>query len=283
MLSMLKLSLATIVASSTLFASSVDADLEEFLTNKFKNNPRVIDLKVNVVDKTLVKEITSKYDKDKWYAYVIKIKAKIDNHGKKRDMTQKMIWFSNGTMITQDFIDMDTSDSLKNNYHTFDKSFYRKENLIYGHEDAKHKVAIFSDPLCPFCKIFVPKAIKEMKEYPNKFAIYYYHFPLPALHPAAVTLTKAAIVAEQMGIKDVILNLYKVKIKSSETDDKKILKAFNKTMNTNITLKDIKSSKVKKQYKFDQDVAEDVMVAGTPTIFFDGRLDNSKRKYKNVK
>jgi len=283
MLSMLKLSLATIIISSTLFASSADKDLEEFLTAKFKNNSRIIDLKVNVVDKNLVNEIVPKEKKNSWYAYVVKVKAKVRDHGKKRNMTQKMIWFSNGTLITADLIDMDTGDSLKDNYPSFEDSYYKKENLIYGHKDAKHKVAIFSDPLCPFCKRFVPKAIKDMKKYPDKFAIYYYHFPLPALHPASVTLTKAAIVAQDMGKKDVILNLYKVKIKPSERDKKKILKAFNKTMNTNITLKDIKSLKVKQQYKFDQEVAENAMVGGTPTLFFDGKLDKSKKKYKNVK
>ena len=283
MLSMLKLSLTTLLLSSTLFASSQDGDLKEFLTNKFKNNPRILSLDVDIVDKSLVEGLEAKDAKNNWYAYVVKVKATVKNKDKNEDLTQKMIWFSNGTIITPEFVDMDTGDSLKDDYPSFDDEYYKKENLIYGNADAKHKVAIFSDPLCPFCKRFVPKAIKEMKKQPKKFAIYYYHFPLARLHPAATTLTKAAIVAERQGIKDVVLNLYKVKVKASETDVKKILKAFNKTLGTNIQPKDIETSEVKKQFSFDKKVADEVMVAGTPTIFFDGKLDKTKKKYKEVK
>jgi thiol-disulfide isomerase/thioredoxin len=271
----------TLLLSSSLLASSTDKELKEFLKNKFKNNPKILELNVEVISKDLVTEL--KDAKDKWYAYVIKINAKIKQEKETRDISQKMIWFSNGTIITPDFIDMDTGDSLKDNFPSFEESFYKKENLIYGHIDAKHKIAIFSDPLCPFCRSFVPKAIMEMKKYPEKFAIYYYHFPLPALHPSAVELTKAAIAAEHKGLKDVVLNLYKVEVDAHERDIDKILQAFNKTLGTNITQKDINSKYVKEQFEFDQKVADDVMVAGTPTMFFDGKLDKSKKKYKEVK
>ena len=283
MLSMLKLSLTTLLLSSTLFASSQDADLKEFFTNKFKNNPRILELTVDIVDKTLVKDLEAKNAENNWYAYVLKVKAKVKNKDKKQDLTQKMIWFSNGTIITQDFIDMDTGDSLKDNYPSFDDAYYKAENLIYGNVNAKHKVVIFSDPLCPFCKRFVPKAIKEMKKQPEKFAIYYFHFPLALLHPASPTLTKAAIVAEEQGVKDVVLKLYTVKIDYKETDVKKILKAFNKTMKTDITPKDLESKEVKMQVKLDEKIADDAMVGGTPTVFFDGKLDKTKKKYKEVK
>ncbi|MEO1954037.1 MAG: DsbA family protein [Campylobacterales bacterium] len=283
MLSMLRLSLTTLLVSSSLFASSPDADLKEFLTDKFKHNPRILDLSVDIVDKNKVESLEAKEAKNDWYAYVIKVKATVKNKGKKKDLTQKMIWFSNGTIITPDFIDMDTGDSLKDDYPSFDEAYYKKENLIYGDVDAKHRVAIFSDPLCPFCKMFVPKAIKEMKKEPKKFAVYYYHFPLENLHPAAPTLTKAAIVAQMQGVKDVVLKLYKVKVDYKETDVKKILKAFNKTMGTDITPKDLESPRVKEQITFDEKVADEAMVGGTPTVFFDGKLDKSKKKYKEAK
>ena len=138
----------------------------------------------------------------------VALKEPIKNKDKTREVSQKMIWLSNGTLITPELIDIDTGDSLKDNFPSFENSYYKKENLIYGDENAKHKVAIFSDPLCPFCRKFVPRAINEMKNKPNKFAIYYYHFPLPRLHPAAVVLTKAAIVAESKGKKNVVLNNY---------------------------------------------------------------------------
>jgi len=63
-----------------------------------------------------------------------------------------------------------------------------------------------------------------MKKEPNKFAIYYYHFPLESLHPAAVELVKAAIALELKGAKDVVLNLYKVNVNPKERSNEKILR-----------------------------------------------------------
>ena len=122
-----------------------------------------------------------------------------------------------------------------------------------------------------------------MKQYPETFAIYYYHFPLASIHPASVALTKAAIVAEHQGRKDVVLSMYKVNISAGERDEKKILDAFNKALNTNVTVKDIHSKDVKNTVAFDEDVIASMMVGGTPTIFFDGKKDASKKKFREVK
>ncbi len=277
MLSMLRLLSITILISSTLLVASSNKEIEEFLEQKFRKNPDIVKLKIDIIDKNQVKELKG------WEAYIVKLDATVKRNGKTQEASQKMIWFSNGTIISPDLFDIDTGESLKDSFPFFENSYYKKENLIYGNADAKHKVAIFSDPLCPFCKRFVPQAIQDMKKDPKKFAIYYYHFPLPMLHPAAVELSKAAIVAELQGKKDVVLNLYKVEIDSKERDVNKILEAFNKAVGTNITPSDLNSQEVMKQYDFDQYVADAVMVSGTPTIFFDGKVDNTKQKYKKVK
>ena len=122
-----------------------------------------------------------------------------------------------------------------------------------------------------------------MKKQPNKFAIYYFHFPLPSLHPAAVELSQAAIAAELQGYKDVILNMYKVKIDPKQRDVKKILKVFNKVMKTNIKPLDLKSKDVKAWFNSDLKIADNLLVQGTPTVFFDGKLDRTKKKFQKVK
>jgi hypothetical protein len=38
-----------------------------------------------------------------------------------------------------------------------------------------------------------------------------------------------------------------------------------------------------KQFEFDQNVVQASMVAGTPTVFFNGIKDATKAKYKEVK
>lgn len=277
---MLKLLAITLVLNSVVLGSSSNETIKKFLEKKFKNNPNIVSMDISIKDKVNVNAEGLKG----WKAYIVNLDATVKTKSKNRDISQKMIWFSNGTVITQDLVSLKTGDSLKESITPlFKAKYYKKENLIYGNANAKYKIAIFSDPLCPYCRKFVPEAIEYMNKQPNKFAIYYYHFPLPSLHPAAVELTKAAIAAEFKGHKNVVLNLYKVKVNANETDVKTILKAFNSTMKTNIKPSDIKSSKVLKHYDNDQNIADSMMVQGTPTMFFNGKVDKSKKKYKEAK
>ncbi len=278
MLSMLKLLVTTLLLSSLLEASASNANIEKFLKKSFESNPNIVSLKVRVEQSVEVKKLKG------WSAYIVGVDATVKAKPKNREVKQKMIWFSNGSIMTQDFVDMKSGKSLKELITpTFKARYYKKENLIYGDADAKHKVAIFSDPLCPFCRKFIPNAINKMKKEPKKFAIYYYHLPLPSIHPAAVELVKAAVAAELKGKKDVVLNLYKVKVSARERDVEKILKAFNKTMHTDITPADLKSKEVLKHIQSDSEIISALMVGGTPTMYFDGKLDKSKKKFESVK
>ena len=280
---MLKLLLSTILLNSLVHADKLEDKVEDFLQDKISENPNIVDINVDVVDTIKISEL-----KD-WNAYIVKldltVKANKKGSDKKdtRKINQQTMWFSDGKVIARDLTLMSSGENLSDLVKpSFKDNFYKKENLIYGNANAKHKVAIFSDPLCPYCRKFVPKAINAMKKQPNNFAIYYFHFPLPSIHPAAIDLVKAATAAELKGHKDVVLNLYKVKVDAREKDVSKILKAFNKTMKTNIKESDLKSPQVMKHYKSDLKIAEDLMVGGTPTMFFDGELDKSKRKYEKA-
>ena len=277
MLSMLKLLVIALLLSSSLQAGVTNKSVEDFLKNSFSANKGIKSLEIKVVSKIDIEDMKG------WQALIVDVFAVLKKDG--RNVKQKMIWFSNGKVITQDLIDLKTGDSLKGLVSPkFEKKFYKKSNLIYGNPNAKHKVVIFSDPLCPFCRNYVPEAINYMKKQPSKYAVYYFHFPLQSLHPAAVELVKAAYVAEAQGKKDVVLNLYKVKLDNSrERNVSKILKAFNKTFRTNITASDIKKDYVEKHYADDMKVADALMVQGTPTVFFDGEIDKSKKKYLKVK
>jgi len=277
MLLMLKLLSTILLLSSFAYASNAGDKVESFLDDKFSENPRLKSVDVEVSDIVALKQLKG------WNAYIVDVKASLKNRPKKI-IKQKMIWFSNGTIITKELFDMYTGDNLTDTVKpSFEPEYYKKTNLIYGNENAKHKVAIFSDPLCPFCRAFVPGAIKYMKKYPKKFAIYYYHFPLERLHPASVSLVKAAVVAELKGYKDVVAKLYNVKVNPREKDVLKILAAFNKAEGTNITVKDLTATAVLKQVKYDFNIATNVMVSGTPTVYFDGKVDKTRKKYLKVK
>ncbi|OIP56617.1 MAG: disulfide bond formation protein DsbA [Helicobacteraceae bacterium CG2_30_36_10] len=275
---MLKLLAITLLLNSSVFAQTRDERVEEFLENSFSNNPNIVTLEVHIVEKVAVESM-----KD-WNAYIVDINASVKSKPQNRQVKQKMIWFSNGEVITQDLVNLTSGESLKELVSpNFKPEYYKKENLIYGNPNAKHKVAIFSDPLCPFCRDFVPKAVNFMKKDSDKFAVYYYHFPLQSIHPASVTLVKAAIAAELKGYKNAILDLYTVEVQANEKDVTKILTAFNRVFKTDIKPSDLELPAVIEHYNSDQSIAGEVMVQGTPTMFFDGKLDKSKRQYERIK
>ena len=269
---------ATILLSSLSLFGATNAEVTDFLKKQIGGNKNISGLEVTVVDRTPSKELKG------WDSLIINLKAHVKQGKQERDIEQQMIYFVHGDFITKDFNNIKSGLPLSNSVAPkFEAAYYTKENLVFGNASAKHKVAIFSDPLCPFCRKFVPEAIEYMKKYPDDFAVYYYHFPLPSLHPASVALTKAAIVLEHKGLKGRLLDLYKVEVDARETDEKKILVAFNKTLGTSVTVAEIHAPAVEKQFEFDKDVAMKVMVQGTPTIFFDGEKDASKNRYKEVK
>ena len=280
---MLKLSAILISASLLGTAAYADAPSDEtklvnFLKSTIGRNPTIVSLDVSVVSKIPMEKPKG------WNAYVVSIDGKVKMDGDVRSVKQQKIYFVSDGVISQQLIDLDTGRPLDDTISPeFNPEFYTDANRVYGNADAKHKVAIFSDPLCPFCRRYVPEALAYMRRQPETFAVYYYHFPLPALHPASVALTKAAIAAVHKGHKEVVADLYKVNINARETDEQKIVDAFNKTLGTHITIEDIHAEAVEEEFKRDQEIAMRMMVNGTPTVFFDGKKDASKEQYKNIK
>ncbi len=273
-MSLMSRSLAILLLSISLFGA--DADVIKFLKDGIGKNPNIVSLDIKVLNKIALDEPAG------WEAYVVNLDGIVKAEGKERPISQRSVYFVKGDIITQELIDMKTGARINDTLAPeFKPEYYKEANLIYGSADAKHKVAIFSDPLCPYCRTFVPQAISEMLN--KDIAVYYYHFPLAGMHPAAVALTKAAIAAEHKGRKDVVTDMYKVEVDAKITDETVILAAFNSSLNTNITVADIHTAAVEAQFKHDQEVAMNLMVNGTPTIFFDGKKDASKAKYKQVK
>lgn len=273
---MSKLSAAILLSSLSLFGAT-NAEVTSFLTKQIGGNKNVSNLKITVSSRAAVKDLKG------WDSVIVNLTARVKQGKQERDIEQQMIYFIHGDFITKELNNVKTGRALSTTVSPkFKAEYYKKENLVFGNANAKHKVAIFSDPLCPFCRKFVPESINYMKKYPNDFAVYYYHFPLPQLHPAAIALTKATIAAEHKGLNKV-LEMYTVEIDARETNEKKIVAAFNKTVGTSLTVADIHTPAVEKQFRHDKSVASKVMVQGTPTMFFDGVKDASKNKFKEVK
>ncbi len=269
---------ATILIGASVFAAT-NGEVETFLKKNIARNPAVKSINVKVIDRTPLKQLKG------WDAFIVSLNAKVMQGGKERPIKQRVIYFANDSVITQELTDLKTGRSLRESVAPkFKNEYYSKANLIYGNANAAHKVVIFSDPLCPFCRGYVPGALEYMKKYPDTFAVYYYHFPLERLHPASPTLVRAAIAAELQGRKNVMLDLYKVPTSiTRETNEQKVLDAFNKAVNTNLKVSDLHTPMVDAQIKHDRGVTEALMVGGTPTVYFDGVKDGGKNRYKEVK
>lgn len=271
---MLKLLAATLLLSSFLNADATSKKVEEFLSEQFGDNPRINSLNVKVIETKKLQQLKG------WSTYIVSVEATLKEKPKNL-IKQKMIWFSNGVVVTKELNDIKTGESYAELVKpSFQKEYYTKANLVSGKPNAKHRVAIFSDPLCPFCETYAPKALKEMSKYPDTFAVYYYHYPIVRIHPASAIIVRAAVVAENKGVKDVAINMYKVKVNAREKDVEKILKEFNKVVGSNVTQKEVMSPSVAAHIANDEEIAKNVFVSGTPSVYFDDKVDKTRVQYR---
>ena len=264
----------SILLSASLFAN--DDVVVEFEKTRVSQNPnvKVIDIKVNTK-----KELPL----SGWNGYILDVKANVQG----KEVNVKDIIFSDGKYVSLELLDAKTGKSLKDlvTPNLTDK-YYDKSKLIAGNPNAKDKIVIFSDPLCPFCIDYVPDVINFVNKNSDSVALYYYHFPLMGLHPAAAPLTKIIEVAKHKGLKDVELKTYKIDwepyFTAKSADEKKILEAFNKEFKTDIKLEEINTKELNEKLQKDIAMGEEVMVQGTPTIFINGVKDSSRQKYETL-
>jgi protein-disulfide isomerase len=257
----------------TLHAKAVDSEIIEFEKKRFEANKQIVLKNVELYFK-------QELDLKNWSAFILNIDAVYQG----QDVRFKDVLFSNGEYVTPELIDLKSGRSLKSSIAPeLDESFYDEQHLILGNANAKNRIVVFSDPLCPFCMDYIPDVIKHVKKYEKSIALYYYHYPLLQIHPASQALSKLMHVAFEKGVEDVFLRTYEAYwdeyFDENEKDEAKILKAFNKVMNTQITLEEIQNEAIQEVVFGDLAKGEDAMVQGTPTIFVNGKLDGTKTKF----
>jgi protein-disulfide isomerase len=217
-----------------------------------------------------------------WSIYFLDIDLAIIAQGGKIMTVHDKI-FTNGKFISRDFINIVNKASLKEKtVPDMDEVFYRKNHLIYGDINAKDKIVVFSDPICPFCQSYMPDLIKAVKANPKKVALFYYHFPLTMIHPEAPTIIKCIMALEEKGVEDALLKVYEKKFEINTKDEKKALDEFNKKMGTKLTLEEINSQKILLEYSKDIEYGGDMMINGTPTVYVNGKKDFGRKKYKEI-
>ena len=276
-MSLMQKLLVTIIALGSILSAN-EAQVKSFLQKGIGSNPNIVSLDISVIDQIPLEKPKG------WEAYIIQLKGTAKMGAQTKPISQRTIYFVGDGLIASDLYDLKSGQKLNSSISpAFKDKYYDAEHKLFGDTDAAHKVVIFSDPLCPFCRSYVPKALTYMKKYPRTFEVYYYHFPLSSLHPAAVPLVKAAFVAEQNGVANVVENLYKVTVDGREKNVQKVLNAFNTVQGTKVSLSDISNPSIEAKYKHAMDVAEEHLVNGTPSVFFDGKKDASKMQYAAAK
>ena len=269
------LTLAVLLTSS-LFANVSDDNVIKFEKKRIAQNPNV---EIKNISINMKKELPVKG----WYGYVLDVEAKVED----KIINAKDIVFSDGRYISLDLLDSTNGNSLKDLLTpSLTSKYYDKTKLIAGNHNAKDKIVVFSDPLCPFCMDYIPDIIKYVNKNKDSIALYYYHFPLLRLHPVAGPLSKLMELAKEKGIKDIELKVYEADwdeyFASKETDVKKIINGFNKEFKTTFTEDDLTSIDLIDSMEKDIKMGEDVMVQGTPTIFVNGEKDTMRDKYKKL-
>ena len=264
----------SVILSASLFAN--DSTVVDFEKKRVAQNPnvKVKDVKVNTKKDLPLAG---------WNGYILDVEAIVQE----KSLKVKDILFSNGDYIALDLIDAKTGKSLKDLVTpNLTSNYYDKTKLIAGNHNAKDKIVVFSDPLCPFCMEYIPEVINYVNKNSDSIALYYYAFPLVQIHPASVALSKIIEVAKNKGVKDIELKAYKTDWETyfspKENDEKKILEAFNKELKTNIKLEEIASKDINEKLSKDMSMGEEVMVTGTPTIFVNGVKDTTRELYKTL-
>ena len=265
----------SILLSGALYAASNEQNIVDFEKKRISQNPsvQVKDIKI---------ETKKELPLAGWSGYILNVQADVQG----KSINAKDILFSDGKYIALELIDSETGKSLKDLVTpNLTEKYYDKSKLIAGNHNAKDKIVIFSDPLCPFCKDYVPDVIKYVNKNSDTIALYYYNFPL-MIHPAATPLSKLAEIAKNKGIKDAELKTYETDwepyFDEKTTDEKKILEAFNKEFKTSIKQEELSDKNLDSLIQKDISMGDDVMVSGTPTIFVNGVKDNSKQKFETL-
>lgn len=277
---MLKLLMLAILSSSLVNAKEIKSEVEKDIVAYVKKAISVN--KDFTLKEVRVKDIKELDAIKGWSVYFLDIDLKVVAKNNKIMTVHDKI-FSDGKYMTRDFMSLKGQISLKDRMvPDMDSSFYKDNHLVYGDGSAKDKIVIFSDPLCPFCQTYMPEVFKAVKTDPKKVALYYYHFPLSMIHPQAPTIIKATMAAEKKGVKDILIRVYEAKFVLKTKNEKETLEAFNKKMGTNLTIKEINTQEILETYSKDLELAGEMMISGTPTVYVNGKKDFTRVKYKEI-
>lgn len=143
---------------------------------------------------------------------------------------------------------------------------------ILGNPNAKVSVVEYSDPECPFCKIFHATMHQVLDKYGNNVAWVYRQYPIPQLHPKAPKEAEALECAWEQGGNDMFWKytdqVFAITNSNNSLDPAELPK-IAKALGLDVTAFNSCLSSGKYTAKVNADIADGTanQVNGTPTSF----------------
>lgn len=157
------------------------------------------------------------------------------------------------------------------------EKLYDDGHLLFGNKDAKHKVLLFSDPLCPHCRGVVPVVMSFAKNNPSEMALYYYHKPLVGNGNMSMLIMSVMEMAIKSGKKDLLPLFYSMKIPNKGKDILanliNIHAAVKRDIGFDYDMRAVFPPDIKKKMKIDVNRGIELGIYGTPTFFINGEWD----------
>jgi protein-disulfide isomerase len=140
-----------------------------------------------------------------------------------------------------------------------------------GPEKSAITIVEFSDYQCPYCAKSEPLIKSFLDVYPKDTRVVFKHFPLVSIHPHAMPAALAAAAAQKQGK---FWQMHELLFANQHALSSEQITQLAKQIGLD-TAKfeaDMKSDEVKAAVQEDVQLAQQVGVRGTPTIFVNGKL-----------
>jgi protein-disulfide isomerase len=143
---------------------------------------------------------------------------------------------------------------------------------VKGPAGARIALVEFSDFECPYCSRAVPKIDAILKAYPNDAKLIYKQFPLPN-HPHARMAAQAAVAAQS---QDKFWPMYDKLFANFNKLSEATVVALAKESGLDMARFEAERNSAKAKAVVDRDIADGtkVQIAGTPTLFINGKRYN---------
>jgi protein-disulfide isomerase len=140
-----------------------------------------------------------------------------------------------------------------------------KNSAMAGSQAAPTEIIIFSDFQCPFCKKAARTVRRMVKTHPNRFKVYFKHFPL-SYHQFAF---RAACASEAARLQGKFWEMHDLLFAYSDelSEDTFIELAGKLDLNIEKFSKDINSGAVIEKVNADKAEGERLKISGTPYFF----------------